>query len=60
MATSYEYPIAAVPHRTPLSPQRPLVLPGVYTVRLTLEGHSELQHLTANMDPRVHTPVLEA
>src|ERR1019366_3021102 len=59
MATSYEYPIAAVPHRTPLSPQGPLVLPGVYTVRLTVDGHSETQKLTVKMDPRVHTAAAE-
>ena len=54
-ATHYEYPISAVPHRTPLTPQGPLVLPGVYTVRLTVDGHSESQPLTVKMDPRVHT-----
>jgi len=59
MATAYEYPIAAVPHRTPLSPQGPLVLPGVYTVRLTADEHSESQRLTVKMDPRVHTPAAE-
>jgi hypothetical protein len=58
-ATTYEYPIAAVPHRTPLTPQGPLVLPGVYTVRLTVDGHSESQRLTVKMDPRVHTPAVE-
>lgn len=55
MATHYEYPISAVPHRTPLSPQGPLVTPGVYSVRLTVDGHSETQPLTVKMDPRVHT-----
>lgn len=59
MATTYEYPIAAVPHRTPLSPQGPLVLPGVYTVRLTVDGHTESQSLTVKMDPRVHSPAAE-
>ena len=59
MATAYEYPIAAVAHRTPLSPQGPLVLPGVYTVRLTVDGKSETQKLMVKMDPRVHTPVVE-
>lgn len=54
-ATSPSYPIAAVPYRTPLVPQGPLVLPGTYTVRLTVEGQSESQPLTVKMDPRVHT-----
>jgi len=54
-ATRYGYPISAVPYRTPLKPQGPLVLPGEYTVRLTVDGHSETQTLTVKMDPRVHT-----
>jgi hypothetical protein len=53
-ATRYGYPISAVPHRTPLNPQGPLVLPGSYTVRLTVDGHSESQTLTVKMDPRIH------
>jgi len=53
MATHYEYPISAVPHRTPLEPQGPLVTPGVYTVRLTVDGRSETAPLTVKMDPRV-------
>jgi len=54
-ATHYEYPISAVAHRTPLTPQGPFVLPGVYTVRLTVDGHSQSQPLNVRMDPRVHT-----
>jgi photosystem II stability/assembly factor-like uncharacterized protein len=51
----YDYPISAVPGRTPLSPQGPLALPGTYTVRLTVDGHNVTQPLTVKMDPRVHT-----
>jgi hypothetical protein len=54
-ATRYDYPISAVPYRTPLRPQGPLVLPGEYTVRLTVDGHSETQTIKVKMDPRVHT-----
>jgi photosystem II stability/assembly factor-like uncharacterized protein len=54
-ATHYDYPIAAVPHRTPLTPHGPLVVPGTYSVRLTVDGHSETQPLTVKMDPRVRT-----
>ncbi|MFY9748817.1 MAG: glycoside hydrolase [Acidobacteriaceae bacterium] len=54
-ATRYDYPISAVPHRTPLRPLGPLVLPGSYTVRLTVDGHSESQTLTVKMDPRIQT-----
>ena len=53
-ATSPSYPISAVPHETPLTPQGPLVLPGTYTVRLTADGRSESQTLLVKMDPRVH------
>jgi photosystem II stability/assembly factor-like uncharacterized protein len=59
MATHYEYPISAVPHRTPLEPQGPLVVPGTYTVRLTVDGHSESAPLTVKMDPRVHTSMAD-
>jgi photosystem II stability/assembly factor-like uncharacterized protein len=58
-ATRYGYPISAVPYRTPLKPQGPLVLPGDYTVRLTVDGHSETQSLTVKMDPRVHTAIAD-
>jgi hypothetical protein len=51
----YDYPISAVPWRTPLAPQGPLALPGTYTVRLTVDGQSTTQPLTVKMDPRVHT-----
>jgi hypothetical protein len=52
-ATHYEYPISAVPHRTPRTPEGPLVLPGTYTVRLTVEGKTESAPLLVKMDPRV-------
>ncbi len=53
-ATESAYPIAAVPGRTPLVPQGPLVLPGTYTLRLTVDGKSESAPLLVKMDPRVH------
>ena len=53
MATHYEYPIAAVPHSTPLAPQGPLVPPGVYQVQLTVNGKSVTAPVTVRMDPRV-------
>jgi photosystem II stability/assembly factor-like uncharacterized protein len=49
------YPIAAVPHETPRLPLGPSVLPGVYTVKLTAEGHAYTAPLTVKMDPRVKT-----
>jgi photosystem II stability/assembly factor-like uncharacterized protein len=53
-ATNYSYPISAVPHDTPRTPQGPLALPGIYTVRLTVAGKTLTAPLTIMMDPRVH------
>jgi len=50
------YPIAAVPHDTPHLPQGPSALPGVYTVKLTVDGQTYTAPLTIKMDPRVKTP----
>ena len=52
-ATHYEYPISAVPHDTPRTPQGPLALPGTYKVRLTAGGKVVTAPLTIKMDPRV-------
>jgi photosystem II stability/assembly factor-like uncharacterized protein len=52
-STRYEYPISAVPHSTPRTPQGPLALPGTYTVRLTASGKTLTAPLTVKMDPRV-------
>jgi Tol biopolymer transport system component/photosystem II stability/assembly factor-like uncharacterized protein len=49
------YPLAAVIHDTPAEPRGPWVLPGEYTVRLTVGGESYTQPLTVKMDPRVMT-----
>jgi hypothetical protein len=50
---SYEYPISAVPGRTPREPEGPLVLPGTYTAALTVDGKTLTRTLTVAMDPRV-------
>ena len=55
-ATRHEYPIAAVPHDTPRVPLGPTVLPGSYSVRLTVDGKSFTAPLAVKMDPRVTTP----
>jgi photosystem II stability/assembly factor-like uncharacterized protein len=52
-APRYEYPISAVPKDTPRSPFGPLALPGEYTARLTVNGHTYAVPLTVRMDPRV-------
>jgi len=50
------YPISAIPHDTPRVPQGPLVLPGTYSVRLTVDGEQRTAPLTVTMDPRIDTP----
>jgi photosystem II stability/assembly factor-like uncharacterized protein len=52
-STRHEYPIAAIPHDTPRLPLGPTVLPGNYTVRLTVDGKTSTAPLTIKMDPRV-------
>ncbi len=56
-ALEHEYPIAAIWHNTPRSPQGPRVLPGVFNVKLTADGKTYTQPLTIKMDPRVKTPL---
>lgn len=51
-----EYPIAAIPHNTAPQPTSPWVMPGQYTVILTVNGKTYSQPLTVKMDPRVKTP----
>ena len=52
----FEYPIAAVAGETTLEPKGPWVLPGTYSVRLTVDGATTTQQLVVVMDPRVKTP----
>jgi photosystem II stability/assembly factor-like uncharacterized protein len=47
------YPMTAILGDTPPGPEGPLVAPGVYTVRLTVDGKAQTQSLTVRMDPRV-------
>jgi photosystem II stability/assembly factor-like uncharacterized protein len=49
------YPIAAVPHNTAPRPTSPWIMPGKYTVVLTVDGQKYTQPLTVEMDPRVKT-----
>ena len=46
----------AVEHNTPVVPSSPWIMPGDYTVRLTVNGQSHTQPLTVKMDPRVQAP----
>jgi hypothetical protein len=52
----FSYPISAIPYNTPVTPAGPWVLPGTYTVRLTVDGQALRQQLVVKMDPRVTTP----
>lgn len=51
-----EYGISAVfGQNTPPEPQGPLVLPGKYEAKLTVDGHDYTEPFTVQMDPRVAT-----
>ncbi len=51
-AFSHSFEINANLGLTPASPEGPLALPGVYTVRLTVDGKPYTQRLTVRNDPR--------
>ena len=51
-ASNHSYEINANPGQTPASPEGPLVLPGDYTVALTVEGKTYRQTVTVRNDPR--------
>ncbi len=53
---THEYPISAIYEDTPRYPLGPSALPGLYTVKLTVDGKTLTQPLTVKMDPRVKTP----
>ncbi len=50
--------IAAIPGNSAPATGTPLVVPGTYTVKLTVDGKSQTQTLTVRQDPRVKTPPL--
>jgi len=51
----FEYPISAIFRNTPREPRGPFVLPGAYTVKLTVAGRIFAQSFTVKMDPRIKT-----
>ncbi len=51
----YDLPISAINKDTPFVPQGPAVLPGVYTLKLTVNGKAYTQTLNVRIDPRVTT-----
>ena len=56
-ALETEFPISAISHDTPEYPLGARVLPGHYTVKLTVDGKSYTQPLAVKMDPRITTSV---
>jgi hypothetical protein len=52
--TPYNYPMGAIVGETPLPPFGPLVLPGRYEVRLTVDRELLKQAMEVKMDPRVN------
>jgi photosystem II stability/assembly factor-like uncharacterized protein len=59
LTNRHDYPISAVPHDTPRYPLGPAVLPGSYSVRLTVDGKTSTAALTVKMDPRVKSSPAE-
>jgi hypothetical protein len=53
---SFSYPISAIYKNTPRIPVGQWALPGVYTVKLTVDGKSYTRRLTLKMDPNVKAP----
>ncbi|HXB45597.1 MAG TPA: hypothetical protein VNV85_16135 [Puia sp.] len=49
------YPISAIYANTAPEPSAPWVMPGNYTVKLTVNGNAYSKALTVRMDPRVKT-----
>jgi hypothetical protein len=56
LALPPSYPIAAIYQQTAPDPTSPWVLPGTYSVRLTVNGASITKPLVVTMDPRVKAP----
>lgn len=55
-SVSHSYPMSAIVDETPIDPRGPLVVPGQYVVKLTVDGTSYSQPLTVGCDPRVTVP----
>jgi photosystem II stability/assembly factor-like uncharacterized protein len=53
------YPMTAIIHNTPPGATAPWVMPGTYTIRLTVNGQTQEQPITITMDPRVKTGIAQ-
>lgn len=58
-ASSFAYPISAITGYTPKEPRGAFVMPGTYSLRLTVGGRTYVQPVTVKMDPRVTTPMAD-
>lgn len=58
-ALKHDYPISALYEDTPAEPRGPIVVPGNYEVRLTVDGHVLKRELQVGLDPRVRTTPAE-
>jgi photosystem II stability/assembly factor-like uncharacterized protein len=54
-----EYPISAIPGNTPPQPTSPWIMPGRYSLILTVEGRRYAVPLRIDMDPRVKTALAD-
>jgi hypothetical protein len=54
-----DYPIAAIYENTAPQPTSPWIVPGNYSVVLTVDGQKFTQPLTVKMDPRVKTSLAD-
>jgi hypothetical protein len=54
-----EYPMTAVIHNTDPVATAPWVMPGNYTVKLTVNNKVYAESFTVKMDPRVKTPMIQ-
>ncbi|MES2524582.1 MAG: FG-GAP-like repeat-containing protein [Gemmatimonadota bacterium] len=55
--TDCSLPISGTPYNTKCEPEGPWVMPGLYSVRLTVDGAVHTEKFAVRMDPRVTTPV---
>ena len=56
LSVGHSYPMSAIPHATPAGPEGPLIVPGKYVVKLTVDGQTYTQPLTVRPDPRETVP----
>jgi photosystem II stability/assembly factor-like uncharacterized protein len=53
------FPISAIYNNTAPNPTSPWVMPGTYTIKLTVDGKSYSRAFTVKMDPRVKTSLAD-